>query len=149
MVCIMGNHYGKDGRMFEFCIDTGTPVSLLSEEYRLSFLEHCRVFPMANGRRLRCGGIGSGELLSRNCIEPTVNMRTISRDELSIWRLYIFSLEIASSLSSQTLGCFIQCATQTPKAQLCSVIRLGFIHSNAGSAFVSIGRAIQESREFH
>ena len=81
---VMCEHHGEDGRMFEFCIDTGTPVSLLSEECRLSFFEHCRVFPMANGRRLRCGGIGSGELFSRNCIEPSINMRTTSGDKLSI-----------------------------------------------------------------
>ena len=60
-----------------------------------------------------------------------------------------FSLEIASSLSSQTLDCLIQFATQTSKAQLCSVIRLVFIHGNAGSASVSIKRAAQESHELH
>ena len=81
---VMCNHYAADGRIFEFCIDTGTPVSLLSEECRLSFFDHCRKFPMANGRRLRCGGIGSGELLSRDCIEPEINMRTATGDEVTI-----------------------------------------------------------------
>ena len=80
----MCDHFSEDGRMFEFCIDTGTPVSLVSDECRLAFFEHCQPIPMANNRRLRCGGIGSGELFSREYMEPNINMRTLTGDNLII-----------------------------------------------------------------
>ena len=60
----MCKHFAEDGRVQEICFDTSSSVSLLDEQSRLGFFDQCRQYSMSGGRRLRCGGIGSGDLFS-------------------------------------------------------------------------------------
>ena len=81
---LMYDHFSKDGRILEFCLNAGSSVSLLSEEYRLGFFDYRRVYHIADGQRLRCEGVVAGELISRDCIEPEIEMRTKPGQKLSI-----------------------------------------------------------------
>ena len=80
---VMCQLLAKNGRVQEFCFDTGSSVSLISEEFLLGFFDHCPMYPMSGGRRLRCGGIGSGVLFSRNCIQPEITMLTTTGTKAS------------------------------------------------------------------
>ena len=69
-------YFSTPSQVMEFCLDSGSPVSLISEECRLAFFQDIPVYPIPHGKWLRCEGIGTGELLSRYCISISLNLHT-------------------------------------------------------------------------
>ena len=67
--------YPKEGPAHMICVDTGSGPSLMSESCLQQSYPNLSTYPMANQKRLRCIGIGTGSVVTNKCVDVPVRLR--------------------------------------------------------------------------